>query len=160
MFRNPELLHKLLELCVRTQIEYIKALEEVSGGSEFIFIGDDIPGLVSQKFADEFGFRYMKRIYDSFSGKIRVYHNDSKTMHMLEQIGDLDVQLFNFSFQNDLKIVCVFGVMWNQSVFSVQEQLNKLKRYVRRRLRLEPQVEALSYLPAQPYMDQIEVSMQ
>lgn len=103
MFRNPELLHKLLEVCVRTEIEYIKALEEISGGLEFVFIGDDIPGLVSQKFANEFGFRYMKRIYDSFRGKVRVYHNDSKTMHMLEQISDLGVQLFNFSFQNDLK---------------------------------------------------------
>jgi uroporphyrinogen decarboxylase len=58
---------------------------------------------VSTKFAEEFGLRYMKMIHDSFSGKLRVYHNDAKTMHMLEQIADAGVQLFNFSFQNDLK---------------------------------------------------------
>lgn len=103
MFRNPSLLHKLLEICTKTVIDYVKALEEVSGRSEFLFMADDIIGLVSTKFAEEFGFRYMKRIYDSFSGRLRVYHNDAKTMHLLEQIRDLGVQLFNFSFQNDIK---------------------------------------------------------
>jgi uroporphyrinogen decarboxylase len=92
-----------LEICTKTVIDYVKALEEVSGRSEFLFMADDIIGLVSTKFAEEFGFKYMKRIYDSFSGRLRVYHNDAKTMHLLEQIRDLGVQLFNFSFQNDIK---------------------------------------------------------
>lgn len=117
MFRNPDLLHKLLEICTQTQIEYIKSLEETSGGSEYIFIADDIPGLLSPKFAEEFGLNYMKKIYDFFSGKIRIYHNDSKTMHILEQIRELGIQLFNFSFQNDIKetkdrigdSVCLWG---------------------------------------------------
>jgi uroporphyrinogen decarboxylase len=103
MFKNPTSLHRLLEICMKTSIEYIKALEEVSGGSDFVFLADDIPGLISPRFFEEFGFPYMKKIYDSFSGKIRVYHNDAKTMHLLERIADVGVQLFNFSFQNDLK---------------------------------------------------------
>jgi len=103
MFKNPALLHRLLDICTKTAIEYIRALEEVSGGSDFVFLADDIAGLVSSKFAEEFDFKYMKRIYDTFSGKIRVYHNDAKTMHLLEQVADIGVQLFNFSFQNDLK---------------------------------------------------------
>ncbi len=103
MFRNPSSLHKLLETCTKTVIEYVRALDEVSGESQFLFLADDIVGLVSAKFADEYGFRYMKRIYDSFSGRMRVYHNDAKTMHLLERIRDVGVQLFNFSFQNDIK---------------------------------------------------------
>ncbi|MBS7623149.1 uroporphyrinogen decarboxylase family protein [Candidatus Bathyarchaeota archaeon] len=103
MFKNPASLHRLLKVCTKTAIEYIRALEEISGGSDFVFLADDIAGLVSPRFAEEFFFNYMKKIYDSFSGKIRVYHNDAKTMHLLEQIADVGVQLFNFSFQNDLK---------------------------------------------------------
>jgi MtaA/CmuA family methyltransferase len=103
MFKNPDLLHKLLEICTQTEIEYIRALEEVSGGGEYIVMGDDIPGLLSPKFAQEFGLNYIKKVFDSFNDKIRVYHNDSKTMHILEQIRDIGIQLFNFSFQNDIK---------------------------------------------------------
>ena len=103
MFKNPSSVHKLLEICTKTVIEYIKAMEQISGGAEHLLLADDIAGLVSAKFAYEFDFKYMKRIYDTFPGKTRIYHNDAKTMHLLEHIRDLGVQLFNFSFQNDLK---------------------------------------------------------
>lgn len=138
MFKNPDLLHKLLEICTKTIIEYVKVLEEVSGGSEYIFIGDDIPGLLSPKFAQEFGFDYMKKIYDTFNRKIRIYHNDAKTMHMLEQISDIGIQLFNFSFQNDLKEtkdrigdrVCIWGNVEPIGIFrsGTPEQIEEICR--------------------------------
>lgn len=103
MFRNPEYVHKLMDITTETEINFMKAMDEVSGGSEIIFMCDDIPGLISPKFFSEFALPYMKKIFESFNNKIRFYHNCKGSMHILEQLTETGFQVFNFSFENDLE---------------------------------------------------------
>jgi len=103
MYRHPEYVHKLVTIAAQTQIDFLKALDEVSGGTKLSFICDDIPGLISPKFFEEFGFPYMKKIFQSFNGKLRIYHNCKRSMHILERLVDTGFQVFNFSFENNLK---------------------------------------------------------
>jgi uroporphyrinogen decarboxylase len=117
MYRNPEYVHKLMDITTQTELNFIKAMDEVSGGSEIIFMCDDIPGLISPKFFNEFALPYMKKIFSSCNGKIKFYHNCKGSMHILESLTDTGFQVFNFSFENDLeetksrigKKVCLMG---------------------------------------------------
>ncbi|MBS7622138.1 uroporphyrinogen decarboxylase family protein [Candidatus Bathyarchaeota archaeon] len=101
MYRNPEYVHRLLDIATQAEIEFVKAMDEVVGESEILFMCDDIPGLISPKFFEEFGFPYMKKIFDAFSKKLKIYHNCKGSMHILERLADTGFQVFNFSFEND-----------------------------------------------------------
>lgn len=117
MYRHPEYVHRLLDIATQTEIEFVKAMDEVAGEAKIIFMCDDIPGLISPKFFDEFGFPYMKKIFDAFNKKLRIYHNCKNSMHILERLTDTGFQVFNFSFENKIvetksrigKRVCLMG---------------------------------------------------
>jgi uroporphyrinogen decarboxylase len=103
MYKNPEYVHKLMNITTQTEINFMKAMDEISGGSEIIFMCDDIPGLISPKFFNEFALPHMKKIFDSFKGKVKFYHNCKSSMHILESLAETGFQVFNFSFENDLE---------------------------------------------------------
>jgi uroporphyrinogen decarboxylase len=117
MYKHPEHVHKLMEIATQTEIDFVKAMDEISGGSNIIFMCDDIPGLISPKFFEEFGFPYMKKIFQTFSNKLKIYHNCKNSMHILERLANTGFQVFNFSFENNIaetkkrigKRVCLMG---------------------------------------------------
>lgn len=117
MYRHPEYVHKLLNIATQTEIDFVKAMDEVVGESRIIFMCDDIPGLISPKFFEEFGFPYMKKVFDAFNKKLKIYHNCKNSMHILERLADTGFQVFNFSFENRIaetkrrigKRVCLMG---------------------------------------------------
>jgi len=117
MYRNPESVHRLLDIATQAEIEFVKAMDEVAGESKIIFMCDDIPGLISPKFFEEFGFSYMKKIFSTFEKKLKIYHNCKNSMHILERLVDTGFQVFNFSFENKIletksrigKRVCLMG---------------------------------------------------
>lgn len=117
MYKNPEYVHKLMDITTQTEINFMKAMDDVSGGSEIIFMCDDIPGLISPKFFNEFALPYMKKIFNSFKGKVKFYHNCKGSMHILEPLVETGFQVFNFSFENNLeetkkrigKKICLMG---------------------------------------------------
>jgi uroporphyrinogen decarboxylase len=103
MYKNPGYVHKLMNITTQTEINFMKAMDEISGGSEIIFMCDDIPGLISPNFFKEFALPYMKKIFNSFKKKVKFYHNCKGSMHILEQLIETGFQVFNFSFENDLE---------------------------------------------------------
>jgi uroporphyrinogen decarboxylase len=136
MYRNPKYVHKLVSIATQTQIDFLKALDEISGGTKFVFLCDDIPGLISPKFFEEFGFPYMKKIFQTFNTKLKIYHNCKSSMHILEKLADTGFQVFNFSFENNLqqtkarigKKVCLWGNVEPIGIFlkSSKQQIERV----------------------------------
>ena len=69
LVEKPEYAHKLLDLCTRLIIDWLKAQVKVMGPTvEGIFLLDDIVGFVNEDHYREFCHPYLKRICDAFTG--------------------------------------------------------------------------------------------
>jgi uroporphyrinogen decarboxylase len=67
LVENPEGSHKLIDLCTRVVIDWLKAQQKVLGNTvEGIFILDDIVGFINLDHYQEFAHPYLKRNCDAF----------------------------------------------------------------------------------------------
>jgi hypothetical protein len=70
LVENPEGAHKLIDLCTRVVIDWLKAQHKAMGDTvEGIFILDDIVGFVNEEHYLEFAHPYLKRICDAFPAR-------------------------------------------------------------------------------------------
>ena len=76
---DPKGAHKLIDLCTRVVIDWLKAQHKVMGDKvEGIFILDDIVGFINEEHYLEFAHPYLKRICDAFPKDwVKLYHNDA-----------------------------------------------------------------------------------
>jgi len=98
----------LLEITTQTTIQWLQAqirnLPEIEG----IMVLDDIVGFLSPNDYLEFAHPFLKEIFSSFPDMVRVYHNDSKINHILEDLADTGFHVLNFSHNLDM------GVAWQR----------------------------------------------
>ena len=94
-----------LEVFTDTVIAFLKAqlarLREPLG----ILVLDDLPGMLSPRGFDRMALPYLQRIFDSFAGLVRIYHNDTPCAHLLPRIGQLHCEVWNFSHEMDIAAV-------------------------------------------------------
>jgi len=94
LYRNPQLAHRLLELCTDTCVEWLRAHERIAGKLRRVFIGDDFPGFLSPDCFTKFVVPYTRRIFESFPISTRWYHCDGdfrlSTLALLKAI-EIDV---------------------------------------------------------------------
>jgi len=104
LVERPEGAHKLLDLCTRLIIDWLKAQARVMGPTvEGIFILDDIVGFVNEEHYQEFCHPYLKRICDAFPKDwVRIYHNDASIEACLEHLPDAGFQVLNWGKQTDI----------------------------------------------------------
>ena len=94
LVENPEGCHKLIDLCTRVIIDWLKAQHKVMGDTvESIFILDDIVGFINEEHYLEFAHPYLKRICDAFPKDwVKVYHNDAEVDACLDHLPDCRLQ--------------------------------------------------------------------
>ncbi len=131
---RTELAHKLIDVATRTAIEYLRAQQEIAGQLERVFLSDDVAGgLLSPSQFREFAAPYFKKIYETFPDALHMYHSDSNSTRILEDVAATGVQAFNFGPQVRLEEVkqrigsqvCLIGGLgplrvWDQPPESVQ----------------------------------------
>jgi uroporphyrinogen decarboxylase len=93
---EPDWMKKLLELTTETAITWLKAQLAAVPSAEGILVLDDIPGLMSKDDYAEFAHPYLQAIFNEFNGKLKLYHNDANTTHILPLLTQLDIDIFNF----------------------------------------------------------------
>ena len=102
---EPEATAAALDVFTDTVIAFLRAqlsrLREPLG----ILVLDDLPGLVSPQSYDALAEPFLQRVFDAFSGLIRIYHNDTPCPHLLSRIGRLHCEAWNWSHQMDLAAV-------------------------------------------------------
>jgi uroporphyrinogen decarboxylase len=104
LIEKPVHVHKLLDLCTRLIIDWLKAQANAIGRDvEGIFLLDDIVGFVSEEHYREFCHPYLKRICDAFpSDWVRIYHNDASIEACLEHLPDAGFHVLNWGKQTDI----------------------------------------------------------
>jgi uroporphyrinogen decarboxylase len=102
---EPEATRAALEVFTDTVIAFLRAqvarLREPLG----ILLLDDLPGMLSPRGFDQMALPYLQRVFESFPGLLRVYHNDTPCPHLLSRIGQLRCEVWNFSHEMDVAAV-------------------------------------------------------
>jgi uroporphyrinogen-III decarboxylase len=89
---NPSAVRALLEIITETAIRILR-FQEAFTGNQLAVVGmdDDYGGLVSPEHHEEFGFPYMKRLYDAFETPARYLHSETLSRAHLRLVRSLGI---------------------------------------------------------------------
>ena len=112
LVENPEGSHKLIDLCTRVVIDWLKAQQRAMGDkAEGLFLLDDIVGFVNEEHYLEFAHPYLKRICDAFPDlPVKLYHNDAEVDACLDHLPDCGFNgapKENFAFAVELSRITI-----------------------------------------------------
>ncbi|MEW6233329.1 MAG: uroporphyrinogen decarboxylase family protein [Chloroflexota bacterium] len=99
---QPEAVSRMLDTLTSAIIAWLRAQLDVLRAPEGILVLDDIVGMLSPKLYEQFARPYLPRIFNAFDGFIKVYHNDTPCLHLVEPMSTLGFNVFNFSHQMDI----------------------------------------------------------
>jgi uroporphyrinogen-III decarboxylase len=99
---SPGQVSAVLETMTTTIIGWLHAQVETLRQPEGILVLDDIVGMVSKRHYEALIQPHLRRIFDEFEGLIRVYHNDTPCMHLVESLAEAHFDVFNFSHEMDI----------------------------------------------------------
>lgn len=104
LVENPDGTHKLLDLCTRLIVDWLKAQAQAIGRDvEGIFLLDDLVGFVGEEHYRKFCHPYLKRICDAFPADwVKIYHNDASIEACLEHLPDAGFNVLNWGKQTDI----------------------------------------------------------
>ena len=107
LVEDPKGAHRLIDLCTRVIIDWLKAQHAAMGDTvEGIFILDDIVGFINEEHYKEFAHPYLKRICDAFPNDwVKLYHNDAEVDACLDHLPDAGFNCLNWGKQKDIREV-------------------------------------------------------
>ena len=103
--RQPKALYKLLETVTTSLVSWLQAQLDCLSHPEGILLLDDLVGMVSTSMYKTLIEPHLQRIFSSFDGLIRIYHNDTPCPHLLEPLAEAGFDVFNFSHETDIALV-------------------------------------------------------
>lgn len=102
---EPESTHKILKLITEFIIIWLEAQMDVLKEVEGIMILDDVAGFISRDDFIEFAYPYFKKIFSTYSNFVKIYHNDTDNPVPYEFLGELGVNIFNFTHLRNISDV-------------------------------------------------------
>jgi uroporphyrinogen-III decarboxylase len=107
LVENPSGAHKLLDLCTRVVIDWLKAQHKAMGETvEGILLLDDIVGFVNEEYYLEYAHPYLTRICEAFPADwVKVYHNDATIDACLDHLPDAGFNVLNWGKKMDVREV-------------------------------------------------------
>jgi uroporphyrinogen decarboxylase len=107
LVEDPDGAHRLIDLCTRVVIDWLKAQHAAMGDTvEGIFVLDDIVGFINEAHYEEFAHPYLKRICDAFPADwVKLYHNDAEVDACLDHLPDAGFNVLNWGKQKDIREV-------------------------------------------------------
>ena len=99
---DPEGSHRLLEKITSFICDWLSLQKESFPSIEGVLILDDIIGFVGEGEFSEFVLPYFKRIFSCTGAKVRFLHNDADGIITAGFLKEMDVNVFNFSFNHSL----------------------------------------------------------
>lgn len=94
---NPKETHQLLKKTATLTKNWLIAQADALSEVEGILVLDDIVGFLSPKDYLEFAHPYLKEVFDTFDGCVKMFHNDNFNTASFKYLADLKIQIFNFS---------------------------------------------------------------
>jgi uroporphyrinogen-III decarboxylase len=102
---QPELVSKVLETVTTSLIRWLEAQLSTLRQPEGIMLLDDLVGMISPRTYQTLVEPHLKRIFEHFSGLLRIYHNDTPCPHLLDSLTQAGFDVFNFSHITDIALV-------------------------------------------------------
>jgi uroporphyrinogen-III decarboxylase len=99
---DPGPVSRILETMTTTIIRWLHAQLEAVREPEGILLLDDIVGMVSKRHYETLIHPHLRRIFDEFDGLLRVYHNDTPCLHLVESLAEANFDVFNFSHEMEV----------------------------------------------------------
>jgi len=99
---NPDQIQRLLETTSDFIIDWLSLQVETFGTIDGIFILDDIVGFLGPEDFRQTAMPYLQRIFQSFNVTVKFFHNDARGLVSAPCLGEIGVNLFNFSFEHSL----------------------------------------------------------
>ena len=94
-----ELISKTTELAIQWLKAQLLRMDDPVG----VLVLDDVVGMMGPDDADKFALPFLKKIFDSFPGLIHIYHNDTPNAKIFTGLSAINMDLFNFSHEIDIK---------------------------------------------------------
>lgn len=105
MCAESYIIKKLLSFCTELIIDFLNMQFEINKSACGFLITDDISGLVSKEFYEDFLLPNHINIRKNFKDKILILHNDTKSDHIIESLLNVGMNVFNFGPDTDLEIL-------------------------------------------------------
>jgi uroporphyrinogen decarboxylase len=99
---DPSGTHKLLKKITDFICEWLAWQKECFPSIDGVLILDDIIGFVGEVEFKEFVIQYLKRIFSCTGVKVRFLHNDADGLITAGHLNEMDINMFNFSFEHSL----------------------------------------------------------
>ncbi|HNY15341.1 MAG TPA: uroporphyrinogen decarboxylase family protein [Bacteroidales bacterium] len=99
---DPEGSHKLLKKITDFICDWLSWQKECFPSIDGVLILDDIIGFVGEAEFSEFVMPYMKRIFSATGAKARFLHNDADGLITAKNLGEIGINMFNFSFNHSM----------------------------------------------------------
>ncbi|GAA0181451.1 hypothetical protein SH2C18_39830 [Clostridium sediminicola] len=85
---EPDLVNKILDVVVETQIRFLKAQEKILGSLHHILVGDDLSAFLGEPSYRGYILPRYEQMFKEFPNTQRWLHNDSTARHVAPAIGD------------------------------------------------------------------------
>lgn len=94
MMMEPEIVHKLLRIITDFLKAWHKLQKDTIATIDGIMMLDDIVGFVGEQEFMEFGYPYLKELYDAKAG-VKLFHNDADCTMSVKYYPELGINLYN-----------------------------------------------------------------
>ena len=102
---NPDESKVLLDKITAFVCDWLAYQKKCFPSIDGIFVLDDIMGFVGDYEFNEFVIPIFKKIFNSFDANARFLHNDAQGLITAKHLKDINVNMFNFSFQHSLGVI-------------------------------------------------------
>ncbi len=98
LYRHPEAIHRVMAVAAETTILWVEAARDAIGSDLLTYISGDTDCFLNPNQFETFSFPYISRVCNRLKKKdnIVLYHNDANTTHLLEKLGKVGANMFNY----------------------------------------------------------------
>ena len=101
---DPEYVQRLLTISTDIILQWLDAQLEILPKAQAALITDDVSGLVSEPMYREFLLPFHRRIREKYPELVLVFHNDTRSDHILEAIADTGFDVFQLGQATSLEL--------------------------------------------------------
>jgi uroporphyrinogen decarboxylase len=110
LLQKPELMMQLLDKVTIAIIRWLEAQQQINQSADAILLTDDVSGLLSQPLYRKCLMPFQQKIIKAFPRHLIVFHNDTKSDHILPSIKELGIHVFNLGKSTNLELAeQIFG---------------------------------------------------
>lgn len=99
---EPDDVNKLLTIITDFIVDWLNVQKSTFDSIEGIFLLDDIVGFIGPDDFESLAKPYLKRAFDAFDAKVKLFHNDASGLVCAPHLADIGVNVFNFSHEHTM----------------------------------------------------------